>query len=143
MITSPDDLIADTRRRPGTHRILAVFLEVKPQSADTAKQVFGEAPGADSAAGWVKPVISKAFLVDGVLTFEAMRAQVDKENSSWGLVVLAPAYTATRADSRRFLADLEKKIASGQPHTFAMFDRNGKPQAITAARTIDASGRRH
>jgi hypothetical protein len=72
-----------------------------------------------------------------------MRAQADRENSSWGLVVLAPAYSATRADSRRFLADLEKKIASGQPHNFAMFDREGKPQALSASQVINAPGRRH
>jgi hypothetical protein len=143
MITSPDDLIADTKRRPGTHRILAVFLQAKIQSAETAKQVFGDASTSGSRAGWVKPVVSKAFLVDGTLTFESMRTQADRENSTWGLVVLAPAYAATRADSRRFLSDLEKKVTSGQPHNFTMFDRDGKPQALTASQTINAPGRTH
>lgn len=143
MITSPDDLISDTRRRPGTHRILAVFLEVKPQAPDTTKQMLGDLPDAGSKAGWVKPVVSKAFLVDGALTFEAMRGQADRENPSWSLVVLAPAYTTTRADSRRFLSDLEKKIASGQPHTFMMFDRDGKPKAIKAARLLNVPEPRH
>jgi hypothetical protein len=132
MITCIADIVTQLQSDPGNHRLLVVFVSVKPMSSDEVQQSFPGESALEDKAGWVKQVLARHYAVSPSLTFEGIVADADAKTKDWQLMVVAPASHASATQAGEFLKDMCAKLASGQHHQFMTFDREQRPMAIAA-----------
>lgn len=127
MITSIADVLADYIKKPGNHRLLVIFLEVKSTNEAELNQAFPQESAPKGS--WVKHVLARHYEINPPLSFDKIVADADSITTNWSLMVVAPAEHTSAIEAQAYLANMSRQLATGMPHNLMIFDRYEKPHA--------------
>jgi hypothetical protein len=127
-----NNFVALTLAKPQRHVFLTVFLEKKP-----AAGVFtGSQEGV-----FVKFLASGAEFVAPGLDFKLFCQHAEDNQVNWDLAAIVPGNNNDGSmpsveQCTVWLEDIEKRIASGDMHQMAIFDRNGDSLTPIASKIV-------